>query len=254
MSDSRTKPPLERSTLETYGGAVLGILGAIVTAWWAKSILLACAAGLLIHAVHRSSWTIHWPRWRKVVGAVTVLMVLGLVGGEPILDDFQKQHPAIFSEKSASAQTSVPVPQPVKQIKPEEMRSRMTKYIFSCERPQIDGSRPREESLAEARRWAVIIGDTFGVSIELIDIPNGIRSEITPKTTEASIRMGAVTKITTDVRDTGDGLLVVAELVIPEPYGTLGKLMPIALGEKTSEITNIIEQSIGLQAGKCQML
>jgi hypothetical protein len=65
--------PLERPTLEAYAGIICGILGAIVTAWWAKLLLLAIAAGLLIHASFKSHLTIKWPLWRKLIASAIVL-------------------------------------------------------------------------------------------------------------------------------------------------------------------------------------
>src|ERR1700730_13946163 len=48
------KPALERTSVEAYGGILAGIIGAIVTAWWAKAILLVVAAVLLVHVAFRS--------------------------------------------------------------------------------------------------------------------------------------------------------------------------------------------------------
>jgi hypothetical protein len=58
--------PLARSSIEAYGGIVAGIVAAFVTSWWAKGLLLALAAGLLIHVAFRSKHSINWPLWGEV--------------------------------------------------------------------------------------------------------------------------------------------------------------------------------------------
>ena len=65
----------------------------------------------------------------------------------------------------------------------------------------------------EAR--AVVLGDRFRVSIKLREIPGGIRSELTARTPETTFRMSPATKVTADIRNFGDKLLVTAAITIP---------------------------------------
>jgi hypothetical protein len=81
-----------RATSKLTGVSFAGVLGAIVTAWWAKLILLGIAAALLFHVAFRSPWTIKWPIWRKLAASSVVLTILALIAWEPISDEYRKLH------------------------------------------------------------------------------------------------------------------------------------------------------------------
>jgi hypothetical protein len=249
MRKLQTKPPLERSTLEAYGGAVLGILGAIVTAWWAKSILLACAAGLLIHAVHRSSWTIRWPRWGKLAGAAAVLVILGLVGGEPIFEDFQKQHPGVFS----TAELQDPPDLPPLDL-PGPPLSKWGKAMYLCPFPPNTNTRDMAADRAELRKYADIYGRAMGVSVIFTDIPYGLRLDVTANGNEGQQRMNGVQRYTLQFEKSGRGIFVTSQIDLQGGMSVLG-LMPVDPGSDVEKAwTKIVEKWVGAAEGTCRLL
>jgi hypothetical protein len=103
--------PLARSSIEAYGGIVAGIVAAFVTSWWAKGLLLALAAGLLIHVAFRSKHSINWPLWGKLIASCVILSIMGALGWDPLISDFRKSHPVLTTEQPASAVASPTSPE-----------------------------------------------------------------------------------------------------------------------------------------------
>jgi hypothetical protein len=131
-------------------------------------------------------------------------------------------------------------------IKPEDVQSRLARYVFSCERPKIDAAKSQEKRQEEARRGQLFWVTASGF-LKLREIPGGIRSELTARTPETTFRMSPATKVTADIRNFGDKLLVTAAITIPGISGRPNS-------EKTIDVTHAIEQSIDSTPGKRQML
>ncbi len=153
--------------------------------------------------------------------------------------------------------TTIPTPPPKQpqSFDGANLQSRAAKYIFSCPVPPDTDKRSREEILAEIKAIALARGETFGVSIEIFEIPQGIQLEITPKTQEAVIRMAGVSKVVFEIRRAGAELLVVALMELPEPLGLVGRLMPIdPASEPSMKWKNMVERMVGAPKGKCAIL
>jgi hypothetical protein len=78
-------------------------------------------------------------------------------------------------------------------IKPEDVQSRLARYVFSCERPKIDAAKSQEKRQEEARRGQLFWVTASGF-LKLREIPGGIRSELTARTPETTFRMSPATK------------------------------------------------------------
>jgi hypothetical protein len=258
MREPHTKSPLERSTLEAYGGAVLGILGAIVTAWWAKSILLACAAGLLVHAILRSNLTIHWSLWRKAVGVIGVLSILCLIGGNPILEDFQRQNPGMFSENhpkeplktslpvapSAPAQTSVP------------LRSILGDLIYVCDvpvpSPTSFDTMLFQQKLDYFAQTLKIYGDAVGAKFTVQTIEGGVRINMDAAPGGPRAAIGSpFTKGAVEVRRVGNVEMVNVKIEMPEVF----KILPVeATDPQVVGLTNGIHRLLSFRDGTCHLV
>jgi polyferredoxin len=92
---TKENQPLERASLEAYGGIVCGIIGAVMASWWIKTGLLALAAALLTHSVFRSKKTIAWQLYMKLGVSAILAVLLFAIGWQPIWDDLHKQYPNI---------------------------------------------------------------------------------------------------------------------------------------------------------------
>jgi hypothetical protein len=107
MADSKiaNMPKLERSSLETYAGIILGLLGtAIPMTWWLRCSLLALAAGFLIDGARRATWTDKWNVGLRIGLAVLAIVTLAAVSWGSVQEEYQKQRgdgsfaPSIFIE------------------------------------------------------------------------------------------------------------------------------------------------------------
>jgi hypothetical protein len=273
MPDSRRKSPLERSTLEAYGGTVLGILGAIVTAWWAKCILLAFAGGLIIHATFRSSWTIKWPVWWKAGISAVVLSILAIIGGAPILEDFRKQHPgttetvgSISQDASkmagappgnSSTTPSIP-PWTIPELDPNTLMSSEGKALFRCEIPPSDPFQFPSQ-YQNYKNGLEALGDALGYDISISIIPSGIRIVYAASSDEGKLRMWratgtTITKATLEVRRVGQ--TEVLSFIPDRPSAPPGMMIRIPLHgtkEDFERFERSMERLIGAPSGVCHL-
>jgi hypothetical protein len=256
MPDSEPKLPLERSTLEAYGGAILGVLGAVVTAWWAKSILLVCAAGLLIHAVSRSSWTIRWSWRSKIATGFGVLVVLSLVGGAPIFEDFHKQHPRITFNWPITFNGPLSRPVDPPDMPPLNLPgpplSKWGKMMYLCPYPpEVNASDP-EAAKAQIRRNADIFGRALGLDLILNEIQYGIRFDATANSAEGQMRMGMSQRFTAQMEAASRGIFIVLTTELPGAISILGQVP----ADRDSDFAKAFDKAIelfGFAPGTCRM-
>jgi hypothetical protein len=249
MSEKRGVP-LERSTIEAYCGIVAGIIGAIVTSWLIKALLLAGAAGLLVHAVFRAKRTIDRPLWWKTVASFVIVTAFVAIGWEPIASEFRK-----------STDTQAPIPQPPiappsfnpADRKSERPISRLERLVYLCRQPSLPGS---GEEIAKARerikQGVAIYAAATGLPFTLSEIDNGIAYEVRypnglrPDPDILSVRF--------EIRRFEDKLLVtnITEMKIDSQLTPFSKYKPAIEASKILKATS--EKLAGVPAGTCSAL
>lgn len=173
-----------------------------------------------------------------------------------LVDQTAKSPPVLAPKDSADG----PVSEPGKQDAPKskdrsQLVSTVGKAVFRCKRPQkLDGQTP-EKARAEAKQNMRAMGENFGLSVDLKDIPNGISIEITPKTNEGKLRMSAAEKYTLEVRSSGAELLVYARMQLISIMGAIADLMPVdPKSESILSETQTIERIVGVAPGACRLM
>jgi hypothetical protein len=243
------EPALERTSVEAYGGILAGIIGAIVTAWWAKAILLVVAAVLLVRVAFRSRWTIHWWRSAKWVTAIALVAFLGLIGWEPIAEDFHKKHPEVSIPWFSPHEGGAPA---FRRPAPDDpVQSTYARVTYFCERRPIDQS--QIEAFKKDRR---AFAEALGYSIEFSDLPdNGLRFEMTANTPSTQLKMLIAKRIIMEIREVKGGLLITG---IQDLQGSIFELLAIAPVDRNSDdvkkSAEAIEGLAGAAKGKCYVL
>jgi hypothetical protein len=96
-----------------------------------------------------------------------------------------------------------------------KLASTFGKTIFRCARPKQIAGQDLKKLKAETKQNLKAMGEKFGLSIDLKDIENGIALEMTPKTSEGSMRMGGAERWALEIRPSGAELLVYARMQLP---------------------------------------
>ena len=133
--------------------------------------------------------------------------------------------------------------------------STIGKTIFRCARfKNIDGRDPKEVR-AETAENLRAMGENFGLSIDLRDITNGITMEVTARTDEGKLRMGAAEKWNLEVRRSGAELLVFSHMQMPSLFGIIADLMLVDPKSETAiSETKMIERLLAVPPGSCRLM
>jgi hypothetical protein len=136
------------------------------------------------------------------------------------------------------------------------MQSTMAKFIFRCTRvPNAVSGHALEEIRADIKERIQAAQGTFGIAIDVSDIPGGRKIEITPTSAEGQMRMEGVTRWTMEMRRSGSEILVTSMFDVPDPMGALFKLMRVdPTSEQAKTEHEQIEQMLGVPKGTCQLI
>ena len=136
-----------------------------------------------------------------------------------------------------------------------QLASTVGKSVFRCARSKSPDGQDPKKARTEAKQNMRAMGDKFGLSVDLKDIPNGISLEITPKTDEGKLRMSAAEKYTIEVRPSGTELLVYVRMQLISMLGMIADLMPVdTKSESVIAETQMIEQMVGAAPGACRLM
>jgi hypothetical protein len=134
------------------------------------------------------------------------------------------------------------------------LESRAGKMLLVCLSPP--GDRKAIEAWKEQfRNAAEVYGEATGLSIMLFDISKGLKIEVTAKTPEGQVRMGAVTRVIIQAqRATDRSVLVIYSWEMPGPLGQFLAAMPLNVDAPTTrDAVKLIEQWFGGQS-TCQIV
>jgi hypothetical protein len=138
---------------------------------------------------------------------------------------------------------------------PIPLLSTSGKTFFRCPLPPVPTDRTLKQIDSDLEERMDAARDVFGVFLEVSEIRNGRKIVMTPATPEGQQRMAGATKWTFEMRKSGPELLVTSIVDLPEPLGSLLKIIPIdpksdqvALGNKW------IEDLLHIPSGQCRML
>jgi hypothetical protein len=82
--------PLERSSVEAYLFAFVGIAAAAIPmTWYIRAFLVLCLAFIAIDLIVRSPLTVNWPTRVKFFCGVTALVLLILASWRPVIEDYR---------------------------------------------------------------------------------------------------------------------------------------------------------------------
>jgi hypothetical protein len=246
------KPALERTSVEAYGGILAGIIGAVVTAWWAKAILLVVAAVLLVHVAFRSKWTIHWWRSAKWVTAIALVAFLGLIGWEPIADDFHKKHPDVSIGWLPGFNREDPPLEPFQPPDPNTpVQSNFGRVSYFCQTRRLG---PNE--LEAFKRDKQAFAEAMGYAVVFSDLPNGgFKYDMTPTSPASQFRMMFTSKITMEIRQVTGGTIITMAQDLSGSALEIFILVPFDRDdEKLKKTTEMIERFASAAKGKCQLL
>jgi hypothetical protein len=148
-----------------------------------------------------------------------------------------------------------------KTVKPESepkidgpLISTVGKTYFRCPLPPVPTDRTREQILSDMKERIQAARDTFGVSLQVNDLPNGRQIIMEPITEEAKFLMSGARRWTLEVRKSGPDLLITSILDFVEPLSMLGKLRVDPKSDQTMLEHRYIEEMLHIPSGKCQML
>jgi hypothetical protein len=254
------KQPLERASLEAYGGIICGIVGALMTSWWIKAALLALAVALLTHAVFRSSRTIAWSPYAKIGLATILAALLVAVGWRSIWDDLHKQHPNVafrwpitLSASNTESAPNAPPDMPPLDL-PGPPLSKWGKLLYLCPAPQAISANDREATRAAIRKNADIYGNALGVSFVFNEIPYGVRFDITSNNSEGELLMNGIQRTTIQLETSSQGIFVTVSMNM---VGAMAILEAVGL-DRGSDIeklwTKQVEKIVGAPEGRCRLL
>jgi hypothetical protein len=133
--------------------------------------------------------------------------------------------------------------------------STIGKTHFRCPLPPVPTDRTREQIQSEMKEKIQAARGAFGVSIEVSEIENGRKIVMKPLTEEAKSKMWGATSWTLEWRKSGPDLLITSITDLPEPIGSLTKVMPA--GQNPDQVaieTAYIEGEFHIPRGKCHML
>jgi hypothetical protein len=252
------KQPLERASLEAYGGIICGIVGVLMTSWWIKTVLLVLAIALLVHAVFRSSKTIAWRLYTKIIVSIILAAVLVAIGGQPIWDDVHKQYPTVALRWPITFGASDVAPREPPDMPPLDLPgaplSKWGKVLYLCPFPPKVGASDREAAKDVIRRNADIYGKALGVSFVFNEIPYGVRFDITPNNAEGDLRMNGIQRGTIQLETASQGIFVTVSMSL---IGGMAILEAVGV-DRGSDIeklwTKQIEKIVGASEGKCRLI
>jgi hypothetical protein len=254
------KQPLERASLEAYGGIVCGIVGALMTSWWIKAVLLVLGVALLTHAVFRSSRTIAWKTYAKVSLSTALAALLIAIGWGSIWNDLHKQYPNIafhspitFGASDLESPTHEPPDLPPLDL-PGAPLSKLGKVLYLCPFPPKVSASDRDAVKAAIRKNAEIYGNALGVSFTFNEIPYGVRFDITPNTSEGELRMNGIQRATVQLESASQGIFVTLSMGLIGGMAIL-EAVGVDRGSDLDKLwTNQVEKIVGAQEGKCRLL
>jgi hypothetical protein len=251
------KHPLERASLEAYGGIVCGIVGVLMTGWWIKAALLALAVALLTHAVFRSSKTIAWKPSAKVGLSFVLAALLVAVGWRSIWEDFHKEYPHLAFRWpvtfEASSVTREPPDMPPLDL-PGAPLSKWRKVLYLCPLPAKVSASDRQAAIEAIRRNADIYGSATGISFVFNEIPYGVRFDITPGNTEGELRMNGVQRATVQLEAASRGIFITVSMNL---VGGMALLEAVGV-DRGSDMEKLwarqVEKMVGAPEGKCRLI
>jgi hypothetical protein len=257
-----SKEPLSRGDQLGLGGILIGIASYMLDGWIVKSSLLLVAVCLIAYWARRH--TAH-PFIRVVVAMVVIgFFVAG--SSRQILEDSHGKNPSISLPHSLLAwvpgwarpeeprTTSLPFPD-------LPLQSTEGKMFFRCLGDSSIPSRTLEQVKEDLSERIAAANDTFGISIEVSEINGGRKLTVKPNTPEGQMHMRGVKQFTLEIRKSGTiekvgpEFLITYTIELPEPLGSLSRLMPI--DPKSDQIAlsdKYVEDMLGLPGGKCRMI
>lgn len=85
---------LERTSVEAYIFALLGLAaGAVPMTWYLRLILILAMFYIALDLIRRSPKTYLWPTWAKAMCIAAIASALGAVGWKPIMEDYRGVQP-----------------------------------------------------------------------------------------------------------------------------------------------------------------
>jgi hypothetical protein len=257
---SNDKQPLERASLEAYSGIVCSIVGALMTSWWIKAVLLALAVALLTHAVFRSSRTITWKLYAKISLSAILAVLLIAIGWRSIWDDLHKQYPSVafhwpvtFSGPDLERLPQEPPDMPPLDL-PGPPLSKWGKVLYLCPFPPKVSASDRDAAKAAIRKNADIYGNALGILFVFNEIPYGVRFDITPNNAEGELRMNGMQRATIQLEAAAQGIFVTVSMSL---IGGMAILESVGV-DRGSELeklwTKQVEKIVGAPEGKCRLI
>ncbi len=105
MADSKSERGLSRSSIEAYGGILVGIAAVVIPSWWAQAVLILIAAGLAIHLSLQAPIMLRRGLLGRIgISIFSAVLILG-GGGTLAHRQYLKENPSAASTADAAFQT-----------------------------------------------------------------------------------------------------------------------------------------------------
>jgi hypothetical protein len=133
--------------------------------------------------------------------------------------------------------------------------STIGKTFFRCPLPPIPTDRTAEQISSDLKERIQAARDAFGVSILVSELENGRKITMEPITQEAKSRLWGMTRWTLEMRKSGPDLLVTSIIDVPDPVGSVLKIMPVDPKSDQAKFEHkYIEGMFNISSSKCEML
>jgi hypothetical protein len=250
-------PPPEGLSRDTFIAILIGLagIGGIVFTldWISRSLLVLIAIGLTVYAALRHSA-------RPTLKAISAVVVIALFIGfswSPIWDDFNSKHPSIFVGWITPARPKPYLPPTPPQPPPPEVprtTSTNARAIYKCTRVDVTDPKIIAKNKADLKHKLAVYADTFGLSINVLDVLGGIKIEIIPATSAGQQSLGSLTKITYEIRKIGKELLgIYTGEFVPGLAQMLSSLSLESGSENEKSIRQNIEGFAEVKMGDCKL-